>query len=530
MIIKGTELYDPERGGFVDLSILDVLQIFGRAGRPQYDNTGHAIMITPHKTLNKYLNLIGHQAPIESSLIKALPDHLNAEIVNGTINNINEARMWLSYTFLFIRMRQNPIAYGLKFEDLFDDPQLEVERTNLVTKAAEILDRCMMCRFDDRSGNLGVTDLGRVASHYYIKYSTIEAFNTMLTAHLTDSEALYVLCSSSEFDQLKVRPEEVQEIDALRKHVHIPIKGAVEDTAGKVSVLLQGYLSQRRVMSFTLQSDTNYVVQNAGRICRALFEISLKRGWCSMAKHFLDLSKCIDRCVGPEQTPLRQFGNEFPDQVIRQIETRKASLEILYDMNPAEIEQLCHSQKIGSKVLSYISKVPFLEVSATVQPITRGIIRMSLEVSPSFEWSDRFHFGAEAFWIWVEDSDNEYIYHSEMVVVNKKTMSERQNLEFTIPVREPLPPQYFIRVSSERWLGSDNLIPVSFQHLMLPEMKPVHTNLLDVHPIPVTALNNKQYESLYSAFSHFNPIQSNLFHTLYHSDNNILVGAPTGSG
>ena len=40
VIIKGTELYQPERGGFVDLSILDVLQIFGRAGRPQYDTTG----------------------------------------------------------------------------------------------------------------------------------------------------------------------------------------------------------------------------------------------------------------------------------------------------------------------------------------------------------------------------------------------------------------------------------------------------------------------------------------------------------
>ena len=35
VIIKGTELYDPERGGFVDVSVLDILQIFGRAGRPQ---------------------------------------------------------------------------------------------------------------------------------------------------------------------------------------------------------------------------------------------------------------------------------------------------------------------------------------------------------------------------------------------------------------------------------------------------------------------------------------------------------------
>ena len=41
-------------------------------------------------------------------------------------------------------------------------------------------------RYDRRSGNLAVTDLGRVASHYYIKCGTIEAFNTMLTAHLND--------------------------------------------------------------------------------------------------------------------------------------------------------------------------------------------------------------------------------------------------------------------------------------------------------------------------------------------------------
>jgi activating signal cointegrator complex subunit 3 len=107
VIIKGTELYDPERGGFVDLSILDVLQIFGRAGRPQYDNTGHAILITSHKSLAPYLALLTHQAPIESALIKALPDHLNAEIVNGTINNIKEASSW------FVRLTSSHISYHL---------------------------------------------------------------------------------------------------------------------------------------------------------------------------------------------------------------------------------------------------------------------------------------------------------------------------------------------------------------------------------------------------------------------------------
>lgn len=36
VVIKGTQLYSSQKGAFVDLGILDVLQIFGRAGRPQF--------------------------------------------------------------------------------------------------------------------------------------------------------------------------------------------------------------------------------------------------------------------------------------------------------------------------------------------------------------------------------------------------------------------------------------------------------------------------------------------------------------
>lgn len=45
----------------------------------------------------------------------------------------------------------------------------------------------------------------------------------------------------------------------------------------------------------------------------------------------------------------------------------------------------------------------------------------------------------------------------------------------------------------------------------------------------MTALGNQQFESLYK-FTHFNPIQTQIFHTLYHTDTNVLLGAPTGSG
>lgn len=99
----------------------------------------------------------------------------------------------------------------------------------------------------------------------------------------------------------------------------------------------------------------------------------------------------------------------------------------------------------------------------------------------------------------------------------------------TIPLKEPLPPQYYIRVSNENWLGTNVWIPLSFKHLVLPEHHPPLTELLPLQPLPVQALKNPIYESLYK-FTHFNPIQTQIFHCLYYTDNNVLLGAPTGSG
>lgn len=234
--------------------------------------------------------------------------------------------------------------------------------------------------------------------------------------------------------------------------------------------------------------------------------------------------------MGESQTPLRQFNDELPDNVIKSIERANASIHQLFDMTPAEVGELCRNSRIGPKVLAFIRKLPYLEVEATVRPITRGIIRINLSISPAFEWTDRYHHGAEGFWVWVEDADSEYIYHSEYIVIGKRQMSEVSNMEITIPVQEPLPPQYYVRVVSDRWVGCESMTTISFKHLMLPDMHPVHTDLLDVHPIPVKALRNPTFESLYDRFDYFNPIQSQLFHVLYHTDNNVLVGAPTGSG
>ena len=81
------------------MSILDVLQIFGRAGRPQFDTSGHGIILTTHDKLQHYLSLLTRQNPIESQFISHLTDNLNAEIVLGTVSTITEVCSWLRYTY-----------------------------------------------------------------------------------------------------------------------------------------------------------------------------------------------------------------------------------------------------------------------------------------------------------------------------------------------------------------------------------------------------------------------------------------------
>ena len=62
--------------------------------------------------------------------------------------------------------------------------------------------------------------------------------------------------------------------------------------------------------------------------------------------------------------------------------------------------------------------------------------------------------------------------------------------------------------------GSFDLI---ISDVVMPSNYTPNTELLDLQPMPVSALGNKGFESLYP-FTHFNPVQTQTFHALYHRD------------
>lgn len=63
---------------------------------------------------NFYKKFLYEPFPVESSLLAVLPDHLNAEIVAGTIRTRQDALDYLTWTYFFRRLLQNPSYYNLE--------------------------------------------------------------------------------------------------------------------------------------------------------------------------------------------------------------------------------------------------------------------------------------------------------------------------------------------------------------------------------------------------------------------------------
>lgn len=287
-----------------------------------------------------------------------------------------------------------------------------------------------------------------------------------------------------------------------------------------------------------------YIQQSACRLMRALFEVALKRGWAALASKILAICKMVEKRTWGSQSPLRQFGS-IPEVIIRKLEKNSdITWDRYYDLKPQDLGEIVKIPKMGKTLHRFVHMFPKLLLNAHILPVTRSLLKIDLSITPDFEYDSQVHEPSMLFWIVVEDVDGEKILHHEPFTLNSGRLargsdgsksslaSDETIVNFTVPVHDPLPPQYFIKVVSDRWLHSEAVLPVSFRHLTLPLKFPPPTELLDLQPLPVAAFHSQHpaHEQLFRHFKFFNPIQTQTFSTLYESDENALVCAPTGSG
>lgn len=72
-----------------------------------------------------------------------------------------------------------------------------------------------------------------------------------------------------------------------------------------------------------------------------------------------------------------------------------------FDMRPAQIGELIGAAKLGKVVKKMINMVPRLQLDASIQPLTRGLLRVDLVLTPDFQWDQEVHGYVEPFLILV---------------------------------------------------------------------------------------------------------------------------------
>ncbi|KCZ71489.1 superfamily II helicase [Candidatus Methanoperedens nitroreducens] len=252
VVIRDVEINDPLEGN-KELSPIDLLQMLGRAGRPQYDDRGYGWVIVPYTKAGVYRQILKEGKEIESVLHESLSEHINAEIAMGTINNINDAREWIKTTFLYRCVRKNP----LKYNNLDPGEKVKDEVKTLISNG--------FIDFNPDTYDFRPTQLGIITSIYYVKIKTAILFREFAKKEdIALSEVLETVSKANEFSEIVIRPKEHALIKNIIKNRTINLKGG----SLKVAAILLAYMHGEIPAEF--RSDGWVIKQNAERLLKAL--------------------------------------------------------------------------------------------------------------------------------------------------------------------------------------------------------------------------------------------------------------------
>merc|ERR1719160_1884397 len=303
VIVMDTKKFDGRENRYVDYPIHDVLQMMGRASRPGLDQSGMCVLLTQNSKKEYYKKFCYEPLSVESHLDQRMADHMNAEIVMKTIENKQDAVDWLTWTFYYRRLSQNPNYYGLQG---VTHQHLSDHLSEVVENTVEGLERYGCCSIED-DVELSPANLGLIAAYYYIRHTTIETFSRCVNEGTKRRGLLDVLCAASEYDSVPVRSGEEATLPGLAQSLGLKIdKDKFSDPHTKALLLLHAHFN-RTPISTDLATDQRFVLDHAVRLLQGLVDEMTSCGWLTPALFAMELSQMIVQATTSSSSPLLQL-------------------------------------------------------------------------------------------------------------------------------------------------------------------------------------------------------------------------------
>lgn len=339
VIVKGVEVYKPELCMWMPLGQMDIMQMFGRAGRFGDDRCKGILICSGESEF-----LV--QKSIDSRLLTSICDCLNAEIVRG-ISRFEEAVDWIKHTFYYtrlIRMNREP---GKMINEI-------------VYSALKHLEGAGLIRIDS---GIHSTFMGRISSRYYIHYKDVQKMFNSLSPPMLESGLFSVLEEVREFKDLAITAEHM---DTLREALPIP-------TDSVFGILLQHYVANRSSLL------TAAVGQNAPRMFGAVLEIAVRKR-LGLSKTILGWCKSVIHRIFPYQTPLRHFVND--KKMMEELEMKEIPFGMLELLGSKGLDEIGID---GDLAMEHLKYVPRIDVTPSVYVSKDGFHIINLDMEKKFD-------------------------------------------------------------------------------------------------------------------------------------------------
>ncbi|KAI1799034.1 P-loop containing nucleoside triphosphate hydrolase protein [Daldinia bambusicola] len=449
VVLKGTIAYSDNR--LQEYSNLEVMQMLGRAGRPQFDDSAVAIIMTRVANVDRYKSMISGDETLESTLHRNLVEHLNSEISLGTIQNVQTAKKWIGGTFLSVRVRQSPSLYQLddvrnaedadkKMEEWCERDLKLLQQTGLVTIRAPF--RC--------------TEYGHAMSRYMVNFETMkELLSIPRGASL--QETLTTLCKAVEFKDFRFKPEERALFRELNKSPFIlhPIKETLAQTWHKIFVMIQvhlrgvelpnekgiGLLKQRLAM------DKTAIFDRMNRLVRCFVDCRAFDSDGSGTKIGLELARALAaNSWDYKPSQLSQIPGSGPVMVRKWVSHGINTVLGLTDRDFSEIERISsRNPPYGMRLLKTLESFPRLDMEAHLtsgtarssQPECNVMVTVKVNLRYSNtrgvpKWNDRIP--AVTFIALTTDGNLAYLWRGNLNKINK---SSGIDISFPVAISGP---------------------------------------------------------------------------------------------
>ncbi|KIW02382.1 uncharacterized protein PV09_06203 [Verruconis gallopava] len=371
VIIKNTVTYANSEG-IKEYSDLEIMQMLGRAGRPQYDTNAVAVIMTRQEKVGRYKKMVSGEQVLESCLHEHLIDHINAEIGLGTVNSLASAKRWLSSTFLYVRLGKNPGRYRLDGGDEIGDIDARLE--NICQRDINTLREHGFVKGEDK---LESTDLGEAMARYCVHFETAKVFSNLPRGSKL-SDILSALAMASEWKDLRFRGTEKSSYKEMNKspQIRFPIPVNLDSPAHKVSLIIQSHLGgvslptdEKNVGNgYQYQSDTYFVFQHIRRLIRCIIDFKVADRDSVSLRNALFICRSIGaRCWDDSPLQMKQLEKIGVAGVRKLVAAGIESIEALEAVEAHRIESILQrNPPFGHQVLDSARAFPKLRISLNV--------------------------------------------------------------------------------------------------------------------------------------------------------------------